>query len=159
MDGHLKLGCRSVDLCVCNDREWSVVANRASPIVCHLLGLSLCLWSGGHADVLLNATGFPLDPDWPLLVTVRDVACTNLIRHSLDQLSCTVPRGYGPTAPMKLHTPLQTSNSNVTIAYGAPSSMSLPSSSLCLSGAKQCWMLVMVMTMTRLDGQPLCSRF
>ena len=70
--------------------------------------------------MFINATGFPLDASWPLLVTIRGVPCRDLVRHSQEQLSCTVPRGYGSAAPLVLHTPLQTSNADVTIAYGAP---------------------------------------
>ena len=72
--------------------------------------------------MFVNASGFPLDTEWPVLVTVRGVACEHLVRRSLDLLTCVVPRGYGAAAPVVLHTLLQSSNADVTIAYGAPTS-------------------------------------
>jgi hypothetical protein len=70
--------------------------------------------------VTITGAGFPLPP-WPIAVLVGDALCVtvNASRVSTTSLDCVVPRGVG-TALVTVFTPLQGSNSTVTLTYAAP---------------------------------------
>ncbi len=74
----------------------------------------------GGAVVTITGSGFPLPP-WPIAVLVGDALCVtvNASRVSTTSLDCVVPRGAG-TVLVTVFTPLQGSNSSVTLTYAAP---------------------------------------